>query len=259
MSQEVNGNFTQDEMLEHASRYVRDVLEGVPDVDTVAVANEMLPHLLGKQNLWTERNGIDRTLLLQTIYRVAREVVPNAKLALRDYSVEFADFARSNEFFDLINSLNKQEMTVNNRRLIHVAEFQLPLFLKELIGVDPAMNISNFTTADNRARMMDALKRNIERFQEIDVEVAITELFVPLNNLPGNNVDQMRLQAQIYHDIYQTCAEMGVRVGTHRLYDDKKVEYPTGGTSPYPRDEKGKKTPAYFAINQGILSGQSEK
>lgn len=253
-----DGDFTQAELIDHATRYIHDVLQDVPDVDTVAVANETLPHLLGMQNLWTERNGIDRTVLLQSIYRYARQIAPDAKLALRDFSVEFAGYPRSDEFYQLIRSLNETEQQEAGSNLIDVAEFQLPLFLDPLLRVDPAMRVANFVTPEARKKMMNALQTNIQRYREIGVEVAITELLIPLDNLPGSRDEKLKLQAEIYHDIYSVCAALGVRVGVHRMYNDKRIEYPPGAADPYPRDENGKKTPAYFAINKAILGGQSQ-
>lgn len=251
-----NGRYTQAQLLSIADQHIETFLTPIKgDVQRVAVVNEALPHLLGIPNFWIDTNHIDRDVLLQRSFRKARQVAPNAELSLRDYSVEFAGYPRSDDFFNLIKRLNDEEKASNGRNLIDAAEFQLPLLAPFLIGKDPAMNPSNFIDSGKRAQMMEKLRDNIRRFKAIGVNVYITELLLPIDNLPGTLKQKLDLQASIYADIYRVCAEEGVGVVIFRQNQSHDImEYPQGSTEPYPRDENYNPLPSYYAINAAILS-----
>jgi len=219
----------------------------------------MLHHPLDIPNFWTETRGVDRNTLLKRAFRKARQVTPNAELALRDFSVEFADYPRSEEFYSLVTQLNAEEVAENGGRLIDAVEFQLPLLLDALIGRDPAMDPSNFTNPENRKGMMEKLKRNIRRFKQSGVNVYIVELMLPINSLSGSTIEEKLIQqAAIYADIYKVCMEEGVGIGLTRTNDSTNATfaYPKRDTNtlPYPRNDMLEPLPSYFAINQAIFS-----
>jgi GH35 family endo-1,4-beta-xylanase len=193
-----NSGYSQEQLLSIAEQHIEKFLTPVKnDVNRTTVVNEALPHLLGIPNFWIDTNYIDADTLLQRAFRKARQIAPNAELSLRDYSLEFAGYPRADEFFDLIKRLNEQERVTNGRNLIDVAEFQLPLFNPALIGKDPAMNPDNFVDPGTRRQMMDKLRDNIRRFKAIGVNVYITELLLPIENLPGTLKQKLALQASM--------------------------------------------------------------
>lgn len=250
-----NGQYTQEQLLSNAEQHIETFLTPLKDnINRVAVVNEALPHLLGIPNFWIDTNHIDTDMLLKRSFRKARQVVPNAELGLRDFSVEFAGYPRSDDFFDLIRRLNEEERATNSRNLIDAAEFQLPLLGSGLIGKDPAMNPNNFVDPGIRSQMMEKLRMNIRRFKAIGVNVYITELLLPIDNLPGTMKQKLDLQASIYADIYQVCAEEGIGVGLFVQNWSEDTGYPPGSTLPYPRDENYNPLPSYYAINAAILS-----
>ncbi len=250
-----NGQYTQEQLLAIAEQHIETFLAPIKnDVQRVAVVNEAIPHLLGIPNFWIDTNHIDRDVLLQRSFRKARQIVPNAELSLREYSVEFAGYPRSDEFFNLIKRLNDEEKATNDRNLIDAAEFQLPLLGSGLIGKDPAMDPNNFIDSGRRAQMMEKLRNNIRRFRAIGVNVYITELLLPVDSLPGTLEQKLDLQASIYGDIYRVCAEEGVGVGLFVQNWSQDTGYPPGSTWPYPRDDNYNPLPSYYAINAAILS-----
>jgi len=251
-----NGQYDQEQLLSIAEQHIETFLTPVRnDAKRVAVVNEVLPHLLGIPNFWIDTKHIEMDMLLQRSFRKARQIAPTAELSLRDYSVEFAGYPRADEFFDLIKRLNDQEKSTSGKNLIDAAEFQLPLLNPALIGKDPAMDPNNFIDSGRRAQMMEKLRDNIRRFRAIGVNVYITELLLPIDNLPGTMKQKLDLQAEIYADIYRVCAEEGVGVGIFRQNDSHDImEYPPGSALPYPRDENYNPLPSYYAINAAILS-----
>lgn len=251
-----SGQYDQEQLLTIAEHHIETFLTPVKnDVKRVTVVNEALPHLLGIPSFWIDTNHIDTDALLQRSFRKARQIAPSAELSLRDNSVEFAGYPRADEFFALIKRLNEQERATNGKNLIDAAEFQLPLFNPALIGKDPAMNPNGFVDAKARIQMMEKLRMNIRRFKAIGVNVYVTELLLPIDNLPGTIKQKLNLQASIYADIYRICAEEGVGVGIFRQNHSHDImEYPPGSTLPYPRDENYNPLPSYYAINAAILS-----
>lgn len=258
----VRGNFSQDQLIQIAEKHLEDFLGPYKNnFKRVAVANEMMPHDLGKANFWTETNHIDRKEFLKDLYHKARLIVPNAELTLRDFSVEFAGYQKADDFYNLVKELNDEEMRVGNRKLIDGVELQMPLMLPELIGKNPAMNPNNFTDSNNRAQMMEKFRENIRRFKAIGVNVYVTELFVPIDNLPGDQAQKLSLQADIYNDIYSVCIEEGVGVTLFRVDSDPNPNFaypdPKKNTLPYTRDVDGIFLPSYFAVENALLNSLS--
>lgn len=251
--------YSQEELLSLAESHIETFLTPFKDdLRRVSVANEVLRHLLGISNFWIDTKGIDRKTLLKRSFHKARQVVPDAELALREYSIEFEGYPRSEEFFNLVMELNDEEMAENGRNLIDAVEFQLPLLLDVLIGKDPAMNPENFNNPEKRSEMIEKLRSNIRRFKEKGINVYIVELMLPIDRLSGSTIgEKLILQGQIYADIYRVCVEEGIGVGLTStnnntgLYD--AYPDPKTNTLPYPRNEKYEPLPAYYAINGAIL------
>lgn len=250
-----NARYSKEQLLSILDQHTETFLTPVKDsVQRVAVVNEVLPHPLGIPNFWIDTNGISRDLLLQHSFRKARAILPDAELSLREFSVEFAGYPRSEEFFNLVKRVNDEERVANGRNLIDAVEFQLPLLNPALIGKDPAMNPSYFVDNRTRSQMIEKLRQSFRRFRAIGVNVYITELLLPIDNLPGTMQQKLHLQADIYADIYRVCAEEGVGVGLFVQNWSQDTGYPPESTLPYPRDENYEPLPSYYAINAAILS-----
>jgi GH35 family endo-1,4-beta-xylanase len=250
--------YSQEELLSIAENHIETFLTPYKsDFQRVAVVNEALTHLLSIPNFWIDTNGIDRKVLMQRAFRKTRAVMPNAELTLREYSIEFAGYPRSDEFFNLVKRLNDEETRVNGRKLIDGVEFQLPLLLPPLIGKDPAMNPSNFADTEKRKQMIEKLRDNIRRFRAIGVSVNITEMFLPIDNLPETMKEKLAMQAEIYSAIYKVCAEESIGVSLFRPNSSNGIDAyppPKENTLPYPRDGNYNPLPSYYAINAAILS-----
>jgi endo-1,4-beta-xylanase len=258
----INGNETKEELIQVAENHISDFLTPLKDkLHRVAVANEMLHNPLGNPNFWTETKGVDRKSLMQRCYRKAREVLPNAELVLRDFSVEFDGYERSDEFFQLVADLNAEERTLNSRNLIDGVEFELPLFLDALTRVDPAMNPTNFATKEGRGQMLGKFRSNVQRFINAGLSVSVVEMFIPINHLPGDTaVEKLAVQAELYEEFYCICIEEGADIGLFRpgsdTYQYGNIDYPPSSIHhyPYPRNNNYAPLPSYYAINRAIFS-----
>jgi hypothetical protein len=216
-----------------------------PLLNRVTVANEMLPHLLGQTNFWTEELGINRDYFLQEIFRHARNEFGDTKLGIRDFSIEFAGYPRADQMYEMIKRLNEEERQINGRNLIDVVEFQLPLFLPNLVNKDPAMNPNNFSTPEKYQKMLFRFRENIIRYKQIGVEVQVTEFFVADNPMI-NDYDR----ARIYHDIAKICAEENITLIFYRSADSNNTffAYPNTDMRIHLRNEQLQPKLYYYVV-----------
>jgi len=228
----------------HISEIAREFVKD-PLLTRVTVANEMLPHLLGNKNFWTDELGINREYFLQEIFRHARDEFGSVKLGIRDFSIEFAGYPRADQMYEMIKKLNEEERRINGRNLIDVVEFQFPLFLPNLVNKDPAMNPNNFSNPERYQNMLSRFRENIRRYKQIGVEVQVAEFFVADNPML-NDYDR----ARIYHDIAKICAQEGVVLIFYRNTDsdNKYFAYPNTEMKPYLRDTKFKPKLSYYLV-----------
>jgi endo-1,4-beta-xylanase len=51
----------------------------------------------------------------------------------------------------------------------------------------------------------DSIRRNLERFAALGLFVELTEMDIPIGELPGTHEEKLRQQQQIAHDIVGAC------------------------------------------------------
>jgi hypothetical protein len=236
------------EALSSAKNHISEIAREFgrdPLLNRVTVANEMLPHLLGQTNFWTEELGINRDYFLQEIFRHARNEFGDTKLGIRDFSIEFAGYPRADQMYEMIKRLNEEERQINGRNLIDVVEFQLPLFLPNLVNKDPAMNPNNFSTPEKYQKMLFRFRENIIRYKQIGVEVQVTEFFVADNPMI-NDYDR----ARIYHDIAKICAEENITLIFYRNADSNNTffAYPNTDMRIHLRNEQLQPKLYYYVV-----------
>jgi endo-1,4-beta-xylanase len=110
----------------------------------------------------------------------AHEADPAAELVYNDYETEGDTGAKSDGVYRLVKQLKERGAP------IHGVGFQM--------HVDPR----HWPTTDS-------IQRNLERFAALGVFVELTEMDIPVGELPGSAEQKFARQKQIAHDIVAAC------------------------------------------------------
>ncbi|WP_433437175.1 endo-1,4-beta-xylanase [Nonomuraea sp. CA-141351] len=160
-------------------------------------------------------------------FRWAHEADPHAKLYLNDYNVEYIG-PKSDAYHALVKSLKAEGVP------IHGMGFQGHL----------ALQYGYPTT----------LQENLQRFADLGVDVAITELDIRML-LPATD-DKLATQAKWYADVTKACLAVRRCVGiTLWGHTDKYSWIPAffpGEGAALPYDENLNPKPAYYAIRDAL-------
>jgi len=113
-------------------------------------------------------------------FRAAHDADPDALLFYNDYEIEGAGAAKTEGALRLVKRLKASGVP------IHGVGFQM--------HVDPR----HWPAADD-------IRRNMERFAALGVKVEITEMDVPVGEIPGTGEDKLERQRAITHDIVAAC------------------------------------------------------
>lgn len=225
-----NGNFTSAQLLAAMKNHVT----------TVAT------HYKGKVSHWDVVNEVfndDGTLrqskfqttigqsYIAEAFKAARAADPGAKLYINDYSVEGVG-AKSNGLYDLVKSLKSQGVPIDGVGMqAHLIVGQVP----------------------------STLQQNIQRFADLGLDVAITELDIRMN-LPRDATKDAQ-QAKDYAAVTTACLAVSRCVGiTIWDYTDKYSWIPqffSGQGAALPWDENLQKKSAYTAIATALGAGSS--
>jgi len=168
---------------------------------------------------------------LAEAFRAARAADPTAKLYINDYNVEGLG-AKSDGLYNLVRTLKSQGVPIDG----------VGLQAHLLLGQVPS-----------------TLRQNIQRFADLGLEVAITELDVRMTT-PSTS-DKLAQQATDYAAVENACLAVRGCVGvTVWDFTDKYSWIPStfpgqGAATPY--DENLRPKPAYTALNTA-LGGTSE-
>jgi endo-1,4-beta-xylanase len=153
---------------------------------------------------------------------------PNVKLYINDYNVDGLG-AKSDALYNLVRSLKQQGVPIDG------------------VGLQAHLVLGQVPTS---------IQQNIQRFADLGVEVAITELDIRMN-LPRDATKDAQ-QATDYSTVVKACLAVTRCVGiTVWDYTDKYSWIPgvfSGQGAALPYDENFAKKPAYFAI-AGALAG----
>jgi endo-1,4-beta-xylanase len=117
---------------------------------------------------------------LDDAFRAAHQADPQALLFYNDYDIEAPGAAKSEAAYRLVKRLKDSGVP------IHGIGFQM--------HVDP-----------RRWPSGDAIRQNFERFAALGLLVEITEMDVPLGELPGSGDEKLQRQRAITQDIVAAC------------------------------------------------------
>ncbi|KAK1216817.1 hypothetical protein PQX77_020550 [Marasmius sp. AFHP31] len=168
-----------------------------------------------KDTIWTRKFGGLNAMKKALSY--AREADPQPKLYYNDYDIEgFND--KSNALYEIVKSLQNDG---------------IPL---DAIG---------FQSHFKLGQVPPNIRENLQRFADLDLDVAITELDVDLGG-PAN-ASALAQQAKDYHEIVSAClaVERCVSVTVWGISDDLSW-LPGSGALPWDGEKQAK--PAFFAM-----------
>ncbi|MES5816411.1 endo-1,4-beta-xylanase [Streptomyces sp. RG80] len=176
-----------------------------------------------RQTLWY--NGLGSGYIAQAL-TAARAADPAAKLYINDYNVEGVN-AKSTALYNLVKSLKEQGVPIDGVGLqAHLILGQVP----------------------------STLQQNIQRFADLGVDVAITELDIRMN-LPADSA-KLTQQAADYKAVMNACVAVTRCTGvTVWGFTDSDSWIPStfpgqGAATPY--DENYAPKPAYHAIAEAL-------
>lgn len=176
-----------------------------------------------RQTLWY--NGLGTGYIAQAL-TAARAAEPAAKLYINDYNVEGVN-AKSTALYNLVKSLKAQGVPIDGVGLqAHLIVGQVP----------------------------STLQQNIQRFADLGVDVAITELDIRMT-LPSDST-KLAQQAADYKAVMNACVAVTRCAGaTVWGFTDSDSWIPStfpgqGAATPY--DENYAPKPAYYAIAQAL-------
>ncbi|MCO6009018.1 endo-1,4-beta-xylanase [Actinoallomurus purpureus] len=178
-----------------------------------------------RSDLWSNTLG---TGYIATALKAARAADPNAKLYINDYNIDGTG-AKSDAMYNLVKSLQAQGVPIDG------------------VGFQGHLAIQyGFPTN---------MQQNLQRFADLGVDVAITELDVRMV-LPAD-ATKVATQAQYYTNVVKACLGVSRCVGiTIWDYTDKYSWIPgvfSGQGSALPWDENlAKKPDVYGAINTAL-------
>jgi endo-1,4-beta-xylanase len=180
-----------------------------------------------RNSFWLQRLGPG---YIAEAFRLARQADPSAKLYINDFNVEGVN-AKSNAMFNLVRDLRAQGVPIDGVGLQgHLAlQFGFP----------------------------NDIQQNIQRFADLGVEVAITELDVRMQ-LPAD-ATKLANQATAYANVVRACLAVSACVGvTVWGFTDRYSWVP--GTFPGEGaaclyDENFNAKPAYEAVHNVLASG----
>ncbi|KAJ2912385.1 hypothetical protein MD484_g8027, partial [Candolleomyces efflorescens] len=162
------------------------------------------------------------TKYFETALRVARKADPKTKLYLNDYNVEGLN-AKSDAYYNLIKELKAKKVPIDG------------------FGVQGHLILGRVPTT---------IKENFQRFADLGVDIAITELDIRMD-LPVTP-EKLEQQKKDYETVIAACKAVKRCVGvTIWDYTDKYSWVPgwfEGEGAALPWDENLKKKPAYYGI-----------
>jgi endo-1,4-beta-xylanase len=175
-------------------------------------------------SLWTEAMGPD---YIARAFRRAHTADPRARLLYNETGAESLG-PKSDFMFDMVKRLLAEGVP------IHGVGFQSHLDAKKL---------------PDRA----SFRANLERFANLGIDVAITELDVSLEGMKGTKEENEALQASVYRDVLAMCRAIPrCRSFTVFGFTDAYAWDELGDASPLIFDKTYRAKPAFYALQTGL-------
>ncbi|MFB9800449.1 endo-1,4-beta-xylanase, partial [Streptomonospora salina] len=220
-----NGNFSQSELRSVMENHIDEVAgRYAGDIAYWDVANEIF---MGdgswRNSVFYDTLGPD---FVADALRMTAEADPNAELWLNDYSIDGIN-AKSDAYYNLIQDLQSQGVPIDGIGLqAHLINGQVP----------------------------GDLQQNIQRFADLGIEVAITELDVRID-MPADQSD-LEQQAQDYRTVMDACGAVDgcVAVTVWGVSDQYSWVPDTfdGQGAPLLFDDNYQRKPAYDAVHEAL-------
>ncbi|PAV15528.1 glycosyl hydrolase family 10 [Pyrrhoderma noxium] len=214
----VNSSLTADELDSALKNHIKNVLDHYRGkLYAFDIVNEMISdndNETYKDNIWSSAFGDDA---IPRALKYAREVDSKLNLYINDYGTEGVNI-KSNKLYAVVQSLLANNVPLNG------------------IGFQ-----CHFTLG----QVPDTLVTNLQRFADLGLDVAITELDI---NMRGpSNETALQQQARDYWSVVNACTKVDrcVSLTTWGVSDDHSW-IPTGHVLPF--DEQKNPKPAFFAI-----------
>lgn len=186
-----------------------------------------------RETFWLQTIGPE---YLEYAFKWAREADPRAKLFYNEYAADGIS-AKSDAMFQLLKDFKERDIPVDGVGFqMHFAIYDTPLFAQP--------------------PTQDELRRNMQRLADLGLEIHITELDVQIFQMPGNEDDRLKTQAEIYAGIMKVALENEqVKAIITWGFTDRYSWIPsfTGHPdAPLPFNEYYQPKPAYQALFQAL-------
>ena len=242
----LEGSFSRDEYIHILEEHVKTVVGRYKGkVQEWSIANEAitLSHNPG-DDFWRSKIGPD---YIEMSFRWAHEADPNAILIFNDNSNESLSSPSNRKTIEDMLQVVKELKARGTP--IDVVGMQMHLLLPW-----------NNSQAPKKEEMVTIMRR----FGDLGVKIAITEMDINLQRLPGNSaVEKLQAQAKLYQDVLAACLESGVCTSftTWGISDiDSWVTCTEGWCANIPDgdpllfDRTLSPKPAYFAVQEILQS-----
>ncbi len=231
------GDFSKEELRAILKDHIQTVVgRYAGKIQQWDVANEIFNDngtLRTTDNIWIRELGPE---IIADAFRWAHEADPKAKLFFNDYGVESVN-AKSNAYLELIPRLQAQGVPVDG--------FAIQGHLSTRYGFP------------------GDLRTNLQRFDDLGLETAITEIDVRMDVAAGTQPTAAQLEKQASY--YQRALDACIAVeecnsftiwGFTDKYSWVPVFFPEEGAATIMWDDLGKK-PAFYALRRALQAGRS--
>jgi endo-1,4-beta-xylanase len=125
---------------------------------------------------------------LAEAFRAAHEADPSAELYYNDYDIEAPDSPKTHGAYELVKGLKESGVP------IHGIGFQM--------HVDPR----NWPSSED-------MQKNFERFAALGLRIELTEIDVPLGEIPGDAAQKLEKQSELARGVVRACLAVPACVG----------------------------------------------
>jgi endo-1,4-beta-xylanase len=233
--------------LEHIQNVLHHVKVVAGDrLIAIGVVSELTHNpYANKPNFWRQIFGItrlddlsgDNYQWLINAYQIARNILPNAKLYYSDFLIEFGG-NKSEEVYNFISTLRSRGAPID------AVAFQMHLQGSDLDSPEE-LNLNT-----------EKLRQQIRRYQQIGVEVIVTELDINMREVGGPSTYRNVVQARAYYSIVRALIEEGVDTIIFFNPVDNQynwLEQMNPNADPTLYNEDGTPKPAFYSVLQALF------
>jgi endo-1,4-beta-xylanase len=117
---------------------------------------------------------------LADAFRAARAADPKAELFYNDYDIEAPGSQKTTGAYDLVKRLKQSGVPIDG------------------IGFQMHVDPRRFPSADE-------IRQNFERFAALGLRIELTEIDVPIGEIPGSENEKLRAQSEIARGVVKAC------------------------------------------------------